>query len=80
MTKIVGLGIGGVVITMIGLTLRLKVTNIGLYLLFVGVASIGFLLCFYAGKLYGAREVRVMGVTPSPWLISRFKIVHRGVM
>ncbi len=56
MEKIVGLAIGGVVITMIGLTLRLKVTNIGLYLLFVGVASIGFVLCFYAGKLYGSRR------------------------
>lgn len=56
MTKIIGLGVSGVIITTIGLTLRLNVTNIGYYFLFVLVGAIGFILCFYSGKLYGSRR------------------------
>lgn len=56
MVKIYSLGLSGVVITMIGLTLRLNATNTGFYLLFMIVAAIGFLLCFYSGILYGRRR------------------------
>lgn len=56
MIKIIGLGVSGVIIAVIGLTLRLQVTDIGLYVLSVNVAALGFVLCFYSGKLYGSRR------------------------
>ena len=56
MIKIVGLAILGIVMTVIGLALRLQTTNIWLYFLCVFIGAIGFELCFYSGKLYGSRR------------------------